>query len=331
MKREANIGSNIEKTNFTIMQEPIAKSKPRIGIDAMTVGENDGEVSPSYGVISTEAHSLHTDRQVGQRFILSGGVDTVTRALSNLNLHTLNMASSKQVLKFGHTHGIPPIGGSYILELASDGQPISDYQWGSASGLTSNPYQTSNHDSLAYQTNTRDNTIKFLVRPVRVLDNNHIELFRDTSHVLSATAAGRYGVFIYDAPSARAAEAASSYLRNTNPTPTNPPYAPVYLFDVTASTSAPTSTGPKIAGSESSDFTTNITQPVARMIVSNNTLQHFRGDASRRQSVKDGDDEFIRLDFTTQPRYTQSLYAGNTLNTSEHDDEDNRSDNGVGA
>ena len=330
LKREANIGSNIEKTNFTIMQEPIAKSKPRIGIDA--VGENDGEISPSYGVISTEAHSLHTDRQVGQRFILSGGVDTTTRVLSNLNLHTLNMASSKQVLKFGHTHGIPPIGGSYILELASDGQPINDYQWGSASGLTSNPYQTSNHDSLANQTNTRDNTIKFLVRPVRVLDKHHIELFRDdTSHVLSATAAGRYGVFIYDAPSARAAEAASSYLRNTNPTPTNPPYAPVYLFDVTTSTSAPTSTGPKIAGSEASDFTTNITQPVARMIVSNNTLQHFRGDASRRQSVKEGDNEFIRLDFTTQPRYTQSLYAGNTLNTSDHDDEDNRSDNGVGA
>jgi len=298
----------------------------------MSVVENDGQMSPRYVVASTEANSVHTDRQVGQRFILAGGVNTANRAVDNLNLHTLNLSSAKQVLKFGTTHGIPPLGGTYIMEVSSDGESINDFGWGSASGVTTNPYQTNYHDSTSYKTNTKDTTIKFLVRPVRVLDNQHIELFRDdTTHVLSATAAGRYGVFVYDAPNARAASVGSSYMRNTNPTPTNPPYAPVYLFDLTISTSDPASNGPKIPGSEASDFTTLASQPVARMIVSNNTLQHFRGDASRRQSVKDEKDTFVRHNFTVQPRFTQSLYAGDNLNTSDHDSEGDRTDNGVGA
>lgn len=327
LKREANIGNNVEHSNFTFMQEPIAKSKPRIGLDTMTVGENDGEMGPAYAIASTEAHSLHTDRQVGQRFILTGGVSTANRALDNLNLHTLDFASTKQVLRFGTTHGVPVMGGTFILELSSEGEPIDDYLWGSASGASTNPYQTSNHDSKSYKTNAKDETIKFLVRPVRVLDNKHIELFRDKrTHVLSATAAGRYGVFLYDAPNARAADAASTYMRGSNPAPNNPPYAPVYLFNLSASTSAPVSTGPKIAGSGASDFKSTATQSVARMIVSSNTLQHFRGDASRRQSVQDEQDSFIRLDYNVQPRYTQQLYAGDDLNTGDHANESDRTD-----
>jgi hypothetical protein len=335
LKREANVGSNIEKTNFDIMREPIAKSKPRIGIDGMSVVENDGNISPRYIITSTEATSLHTDRQVGQRFIFSGGVSTSDRALSDLRLDTLNLSSAKQVMKFGTTHGIPPIGGTYIMELSSEGAPISDLGWGASSGVTTNPYQTTNHDSKSYITNAKDETIKFLVRPVRVLDNKHIELFRDdTTHVLSATSAGRYGMFVYDAPNARAKDAASNYMRNTNPTPTNAPYAPVYLFKISgagSSTSAPSSTGPRIPGAESSTFTTTSTQAVARMVVTNNTLQHLRADASRLQSVVQDREVFIRKDYTVQPRYTQSLYAGDKLNTTSHLNESNRNDNGVGA
>jgi len=301
----------------------------------MSVVENDGNISPRYVITSTEATSLHTDRQAGQRFIFSGGVSTANRALSDLRLDTLNFSSSKQVMKFGTTHGIPPIGGTYIMELSSDGAPISDFGWGDSSGVTTNPYQTSNHDSKSYTTNVKDETIKFLVRPIRVLDNKHIELFRsDRTHVLSATAAGRYGVFVYDAPNARAADAASNYMRNTNPAPSNPPYAPVYLFKISgagSSTSAPSSTGPRIPGSESSTFTTSSTQPVARMVVTNNTLQHLRADASRLQSVVKDNDTFIRKNYTVQPRYTQSLYAGDKLNTTSHLNEGDRSDNGVGA
>lgn len=65
------------------------------------------------------------------------------------------------------------------------------------------------------------------------------------------------------------------------------------------------------------------------MIVSNNTLQHFRGDASRRQSVRTDEAVFVRLDYSVQPRYTQSLYAGDDLNTSEHDNEGDRTDKDV--
>ena len=136
---------------------------------------------------------------------------------------------------------------------------------------------------------------------------------------------------MYDAPNARAADAASNYMRNTNPSPTNPPYAPVYLFTLGSSTSAPASVGPKIPGSESTDFTTVSTQPVARMIVTNNTLEHFRGDSARRQSATEGLNSFVRKDFSVQPRYTQSLYAGDKLNTSDHSSEGDRTDNGVGA
>ena len=168
-----------------------------------------------------------------------------------------------------------------------------------------------------------------------MLDNKHIELFRDdTAHVLSATAAGRYGVFMYDAPNARAADSASNYMRNSNPAPNNPPYAPVYLFTISgggASTSAPASVGPKIPGSEATDFTTSTTQAVARMIVTNNTLEHFRGDSSRRQSADDGGNRFVRNNYSVQPRYTQSIYGGDKLNTSDHSNEGDRTDNGVGA
>ena len=98
------------------------------------------------------------------------------------------------------------------------------------------------------------------------------------------------------------------------PTPSNPPYAPVYLFTISGggATSAPSSVGPKIPIGEASDFTTLATQPVARMIVSNNTLQHFRGDASRRQSVRDGRKRLLfvlitRCNHATHNRFTRVI------------------------
>ena len=172
--------------------------------------------------------------------------------------------------------------------------------------------------------------MKFLVRPVRVLDHKHIEIFRtDKAHFLSATAAGRYGVFAYDTPNARATLGTSTFLRDTNPSPTNAPYPPVYLFDEQVKTAVPVSFGPKIPGFESSSFTNTLKQPVARMIVSTNTLQHYRGDASRKQSVKDDDKIFVSSNFSIQPRFTQSLYPGDNQNTSTHTSETNRSDNNL--
>ena len=117
------------------------------------------------------------------------------------------------------------------------------------------------------------------------------------------------------APNARAATS-SKFLRATNPSDTNAPYPPTYFF-TSSSYTAPSSTGPRIPGSESSTFSNSLKQTVTRIIVSNNTLQHMRGDAARNN------------DFEVQPRYTQSLYAGDNLNTSVHSNESSRDDNEV--
>ena len=163
-----------------------------------------------------------------------------------------------------------------------------------------------------------------------MLDHKHIEIFRtDRNHFLSATAGGRYGVFTYDAPSARATEGTSTYLRSTNPSQANAPYPPVYLFDESSSTTTPVSFGPKLPGSKSSSFTLTLKQAVSRMVVSTNTLQHYRGDASRKQSVSSSDESFIRHNFAVQPRFTQMLYPGEGLNTGIHAGESNRADNNL--
>ena len=330
----AMMGSNTATTDASFLpasesiQEPISRVAPRIGLDAPIIGTTDKK----YGIIGTEALSLHTDRAVGQRFILAGGVKTTDRTLGDYDLTAMNMSSNKQVMRFGQTHGVPVIGGSYILEVSSYIDPISDLGWGrsndDATHRSSNPYQTTANNPLASPTNVTDKTMKFLVRPVRVLDHKHIEIFRtDKAHFLSATAAGRYGVFSYDMPNARATVGTSTYVRSTNPAPTNAPYAPVYLFDEGSSTAEPVSFGPKLPGFESPSFSLSLKQPVARMIVSSNTLQHYRGDASRKQSVKDADDVFFSTNYTIQPRFTQLLYPGDKQNTTNHASESNRADN----
>jgi len=63
------------------------------------------------------------------------------------------------------------------------------------------------------------------------------------------------------------------------------------------------------------------------MIVSSNTLQHYRGDASRKQSVKEDDEIFLSKNYSIQPRFTQLLYPGEKQNTALHASESNRTDN----
>jgi len=136
-------------------------------------------------------------------------------------------------------------------------------------------------------------------------------------------------VFSYDTPNARATLGTSTYVRSTNPAPTNAPYAPVYLFDEGSSTTEPVSDGPKLPGFEAPSFALTLKQPVARMIVSSNTLQHYRGDASRKQSIQENDEIFYSTNYTIQPRFTQLLYPGDKQNTSVHSNETNRSDNNL--
>ena len=331
LKPAAMVGSNTSSIESSFLpanqsiQEPVSRDAPRIGIDAEVIGETE----KTYAIIGTEALSLHTDRAVGQRFILEGGINTSDKSLSDYDLTALDLRTTKQVMRFGHTHGVPVMGGTFILEVSSYITPFSDLGWGrSGTGVSSNPYQTTGNAPLSVAT-AKDKSIKFLVRPVRVLDHKHVEMFRIAKNeYLSSTAAGRYGLFVYDTPSARAAEGTSTYLKNTNPSPTNTPYAPAYIFDA-SSKYEPISKGPKIPGSKSITFVSDdIRQVVARMIVSTNTLQHYRGDASRKQSTSTSDEKFVRHNFSVQPRFTQSLYAGFNQNKTTHTQGD-RTDNSL--
>ena len=194
---------------------------------------------------------------------------------------------------------------------------------------TSNPYQTNDHYPFSGRTNTSDKTLRLLLRPVRVLDQRYLEIFRharrvagsspqDTKNYYTATAGGRYGLFVYDAPGARVED----YILTSAPSPTNPPYAPVYYVDPAVSVTAPISTGPFIPGAQSAGFQQSLRQTVARVIVSANTLQHYRSDAPRRQAtVTDDDDVVVRPDYTVQPRYSQSTHPGTKFNTDDHSGE----------
>jgi len=283
------------------------------------VGEINDTSANDYVALASEAHSLHTDRGAGKRYVVAAGIKTDTRAVADYDLTLLNFSNFKQVMRLNHTHGIWPLGGNLILDLMNYMEPISDLGWGKAdvsgSNKTSNPYQSADHNSTSYRTNEKDKSIKFLIRPVRVLDHRHLEIFRDQGNALSGTAGGRYGVFTYSTPNARATTS-SKFLRATNPTATNAPYPPAYFF-TSASYTVPSSVGPKIPGSESSTFSNSLKQSIARLVVANNTLQHMRGDAGRNG------------DFTIEPRYTQAIYAGDNLNKSEHSSESLRSDNEV--
>ena len=334
LKPEAMAGSNIERTKESLapanefLQDPISRSSPRIGLDAMTTTEFNNGIGNEFVAVSSEAHSLHTDRPVGRRYIVASGIKTDTRAVADYDLTQLNFSSFKQVMRLNMTHGLWPMGGTLILDLMNYMEPISDAGWGSSSGDSANPYQTDNHNPLASggtRTNTTDKLLRLLVRPVRVLDHRHIEIFRDQTNALSGTAGGKYGVFTYDAPNARAST--GRFVRSTNPSPTNPPYAPTYLF-ATTDYAAPTSSGPVIPGSEVTGFTQSLRQTVARIVTTANTLQHFRGDASRRQSTSE-EGVVYRNDFSTQPRYTQSVYPGDKQNTSTHSGESDHTDSRV--
>ena len=196
---------------------------------------------------------------------------------------------------------------------------------------TSNPYETTTYRSKTIQTNYSDKSVKFLIRPVRMLDNSHIEIFRTNndlhssspqygSDAYSTTSGGKYGVYVYETPNGRAG---THYLRASNPD-CNPPYAPVYYMDSSISTTSPQSQGPKILGTEVTGYDkTTLSSTVSRLVISENTLQHYRSDASRRRTPIESDDVEKRLDFNIEPRFSQSLHPKGdkgdvSFNVSDH-------------
>jgi hypothetical protein len=150
-----------------------------------------------------------------------------------------------------------------------------------------------------------------------LLDKQHAEMFRPNlnlhssspqygSNYFGATAGGKYGLYVYETTNGQAS--AGSYIRSTNPD-TNPPYAPAYYMDISASDTVPMSQGPKIIGTAASGFDSSLLDnEITRVVMSENTLQHYRADAARRRTHQEGESKEERMDYTVQPRFSQSLH-----------------------
>ena len=332
LKPEAVVSDRVETVSGTsVHKDAVSRSSPRIGLDT----ENIEGVDDNVIAINTEAHSLHTDRNVGQRVVLQGGMQTGSQTLGDYDLTSLTFAGQPQggVMRLSHTSNFAPVGGTYLAQVRNFLSPISDQGWGTAvSNLGSNPYVTNVFSSASARTNVTDKSITFMLRPVRLLDKQHVEMFRSNLNLhssspqygptyFSATAGGKYGLYTYEVPNGRASD--GYYVRGTNPD-TNPPYAPSYTMNIASSDTVPASKGPKLLGTSASGFdSTKLDNEVTRIIISENTLQHFRADAPRRRTENEDGESTSRVDFTVQPRFSQALHPKGhkgdvSYNTSDH-------------
>jgi len=318
LKPEAVVSDRVETVSGdSPHKDAVSRSSPRIGLDT----ENIEGVDDNLIAINTEAHSLHTDRGVGQRVVLQGGMQAGSQTIGHYDLTGINFAGQPQggAMRLSHTSNFSPLGGTYVAESRNFVKPINDKDWGGITGSnkTSNPYETSTFDASSQQTNLTDKSVTYMMRPIRLLDKQHIEMFRPNnnlhssspqfgSNYFSATGGGKYGMYIYEILNGRAAS--GNYIRATNPD-SNPPYAPLYVMDISSNDATPVSKGPKIIGTSASGFdSTKLDNEVTRVVMSENTLQHYRADAPRRRTHKDGETKEERMDYSVQPRFSQSLH-----------------------
>jgi hypothetical protein len=324
LKPSAQVGEATETVNADDRgAEPVSRNDVRLGLDVDTLAELNDGTSREYVVMSTEAASLHTDREVGQRTSVRGAYNVGSRTLKDLDMTALNWSAQPVtgVVKHSNAHAMWPLGGTYVMEWSKHAGNLDVKGWGKTGvSSSSNPYQDANHDPILENINYTDSTIQFLYRPAYGLDYKHSQMFRpyvalkgsspqENANFYRATAGGKYGMFTSDAPSARTG------------TPSSPPYAPVYNIVPGTSLTVPDSQGPKIQGVDVTDYDkSDIRSPVARVVMSENTLEHFRADASRK-SVDDDEG-----DYEVQPRFSQTLHPKGSkedasYNTGDHSGE----------
>ena len=328
LKPEAVVSDRVEEiSGSSPHKDAVSRSSPRIGIDAETIEGTE----KSHIVINTGAHSLHTDRNVGQITVLHGAYSIGSQSLgyadyTNFSFNNTNGANAG-VLKFSHTSNMRPLGGDYILEARNFAGLFDDTGWGvtslTGSNKTTNPYQdTTTYTADTRRNNDTDKTIQFLVRPVRVLDKNHVEIFRSKFSALKqsdgdyfqGSAGGKYGLFVYNTPSGRTA---TTNLPDTRAIPnTNGPYMPIiYMF--TGNDAVPSSMGANLLGTEVTNFNKDtLFNTVCRLVITENTLLHHRSDAPRRKNSE-------LIDYNVKPRFSQSLHpkghkADVDFGTSDH-------------
>ena len=318
---ESIVGDSPHKTG-------ISRSSPRIGIDAeITEGEEQNHI-----VLNTEAHSLHTDRNVGQRVTLLGASNMVNGASSLANADYTGLAFNRQsggspvnnVHKYSHTNAFRPYGGSYILESKNYAGYFDDTGWGynnlTGSIQTSNPYQDLTWKTTGQRNNEADSIVKFMVRPVRVLDNKHVEIYRHqdslvtntpqyTQNYFRATSGGKYGIFTYEVSNGRTL--ADNISTNRSLPDGNGPYLPIIAYkDDNTTFALADSRGPVIPGTEVAGYdNTKLTTTISNLVITENTLQHHRSDAPRRRQEEETDEELKKIDYSVKPRFSQSLHG----------------------
>ncbi len=334
LKPEAVVSDRVEQVvGDSPHKDAISRTSPRIGVDA----ENFEELEKPHIIINTEAHSLHTDRNVGQRTVLQGAHMPGNQSLVDANYNTFSFSdtngTTNSVLKFSHTSNMRPMGGDYILEARAFAGLFDDTGWGvttlTGSNKTSNPYQdVSTYSTDAVRNNDTDSIVRFLLRPNRVLDRYHVEMYRPKTTAVKqsdgdyfqATAGGKYGIFTYEATG----RTPSANVPDTRSTPdTKGPYIPIVYIDNATNEQVPTSPGPNLGGVAVTNFNTSLTTTVCRLITSENTLQHHRSDAPRRRTAVQSNDPVRRKDFSIKPRYSQTLHPKGhkgdvTFGTSDH-------------
>jgi hypothetical protein len=154
-----------------------------------------------------------------------------------------------------------------------------------------------------------------MLRPIRKINSLSVQFFNamnlhagspqyvasySSMSIHQLTVGGKYGIFAYDMPNARAS--AGFYLRATNPD-TNPPYAPIYNNTLAHTPLILKGNNPTLSDIDTKGITytdtvrriPSMNNTVGRVVISENTLQHYRADVRRK-------------DFTVQPRFSQSLH-----------------------
>ena len=152
LKSDAVVSDRIETVSGdSPHKDAISRSSPRIGLDT----ENIEGVDENMIIINTEAHSLHTDRNVGQRVILHGGMQTGSQTLGDYDLTALNFGGQPQggVIRLSHTSNFN-FGGTF-LETRNFVSPIDDSNWG---GFTDATCDYNNDPTI-----TMDSTAKLVV------------------------------------------------------------------------------------------------------------------------------------------------------------------------
>jgi len=196
---------------------------------------------------------------------------------------------------------------------------------GSTQHKSPNPYFTGIYNADANKT---EREISLMLRPIRKINSLSVQFFNamnlhagspqyvasySSMSIHQLTVGGKYGIFAYDMPNARAS--AGFYLRATNPD-TNPPYAPIYNNTLAHTPLILKGNNPTLSDIDTKGITytdtvrriPSMNNTVGRVVISENTLQHYRADVSRKKTINEDGTKTTRKDFTVQPRFSQSLH-----------------------